>query len=250
MATAVPSISYPDGVTADRRSDPRQRLPGFRPLNLDIYLPRPAPKPLPKPALIFLHGGAWNSGDRRHASGFDDLPAALASLAAQNYVVVSLDYRLSAEAHFPAPVQDVKSAVRWLRANAQDYGIDTTRIAIWGTEAGGHLAALTGTSCGVAVLEPSGANDDKQASDCVNAVIAWDAITDLAGLATDRGGDAAAATAEGAFLGCEPAQCAPGLVRTASPLAYIGPNSPPFLIQQGLDKTVPSAQTQKLYAWR
>ena len=238
-------ISYPGGVTA-LRDLVYATLPGFRPLILDIYQPKPARKDFPKPILIFVHGGAWNSGDNRHGGNLDDLPMVLAALAAHNYVIASVDYRLSGEAHFPASLQDVKGAIRWLRTHAEDYGIDTTRVAIWGEEAGGQLAALAGTSCGVAVLEPP-SSTDKQASDCVDAVIGWDAISDLTASAAGRSHDAALPTPEGAYLGCEPADCAPGLVRTASPAAFVGPNSPPFLLQQISDKNVPLAQSQTLY---
>jgi acetyl esterase/lipase len=238
-------IVYPGGVTA-LRDLAYAALPGFRPLTLDLYEPKPARQDFPKPLLIFVHGGTWNSGDNRHSAALDDLPMTLAALAAHNYVVVSIDYRLSGEAHFPAPLQDVKSAIRWLRSHAQDYRIDTTRIAIWGEEAGGQLAALAGTSCGVAALEPPGSTD-KQESDCVNAVIGWDAISDLTASAASRNHEAALPTPEGAYLGCEPADCAPGLVRNASPAAFVGPNSPPFLLQQVSNKTVPLAQSQTLY---
>ena len=82
-------------------------------------------------------------------------------------------------------------------------------------------------------------------------MIDWHGFTDLATLAEDSGRDAAksagTATPEGAYLGCEPAACPPGLVHTASPIAYIGSNSPPFLIQHGAHKTVPLDQSQKLY---
>jgi acetyl esterase/lipase len=238
-------LSYPGGVTA-QRDLVYATLPGFRPLTLDLYQPKPARKDFPKPVLIFVHGGAWNSGDNRHSGTLDDLPMVLAALAEHNYVVASIDYRLSDEAHFPAPLQDVKNAIRWLRDHAEEYGIDTTRVAIWGEDAGGQLAALAGTSCGVAVLEPA-ASTDKQASDCVNAVIGWDAISDLTASAAARHHDAALPTPEGAYLGCEPADCAPGLVRTATPAAFVGPNSPPFLLQQISDKNVPLAQSQTLY---
>jgi acetyl esterase/lipase len=128
------------------------QIDGFRPLTLDLYQIPPKPKETPRPAILFVHGGLWTKGDARHASGFDDLPGMLASLAAKDYVVASVNYRLAGEAHFPAAVQDVKSAVRWLRTHASEYDIDTTRVMVWGAEAGGQIASLAGTSCGVNVL--------------------------------------------------------------------------------------------------
>jgi acetyl esterase/lipase len=246
------TISYAGGVTAIRDLV-YESLPGFRPLTLDLYLPHRGPKDYPKPLLIFIHGGSWLSGDARHGGGFDDFPQVLASLA-DTYVVASINYRLSGEARFPAQIQDVKTAVRWARVHAGDYGIDTTRIAVWGEEAGGELAGLAGTGCGVQMLEPPGAQEP---SDCVQAVILWHGISDLATLAADSGRAPApgsapgpmppAPTAEGAYLGCEPVQCPPGLVRNTSPIAFVSATSPPFLIQHGTGKDVPPIQSQKLY---
>jgi acetyl esterase/lipase len=105
-------------------------LPGYRPLTLDLYSPPPGAGPLP--LVVFVHGGGWNGGDARHAGTFEDFPAQLAALAAQGYVVASVNYRLSEEAHFPAPLQDVKAAIRWLRAGAAGRNIDITRVAVWG----------------------------------------------------------------------------------------------------------------------
>ena len=219
-----------------------------RPLTLDLYQPPRAPNDFPKPLVIFVHGGGWNSGDSRNGGGFNDFPAVLTSVAAQGYVVASINYRFSGEAHFPAAVQDAKRAVRWLRAHAADYNIDTTRVAIWGEEAGGQIAGLVGTGCGVSSLEPEGPRDDNAPSDCVQAVIDWHGISDLAGMIVgDDGKPLPVPTSVGAYLGCEPASCEPGTVRSASPMSYIGPNTPPFLIQHGSHKTVPLAQSQKLF---
>lgn len=219
---------------------------GFRPLTLDLYRPRGKARDLPRPALIFVHGGNWDGGDFRHATGYDDFPAVLTGLARHGYVVASIAYRLSGEAHFPAAIQDVKTAIGWLRQHAADYGIDSTRLAIWGEDAGGQLAALAGTSCGVAALEPSAPIGDKPPSDCVQAVIAWNAFSDLGKLADDRGSSSGAAP-EAAYLGCEPAACPPGVVRLANPVTFVGANTPPFLIQVNGGRAVPPAQPQRIY---
>jgi acetyl esterase/lipase len=221
-------------------------LKGFRPLTLDLYVP--GAKGFPRPGLIFVHGGGWNSGDSRHAGTFGDFPGLLATLAARGYVVASINYRLSGEAHFPAALEDVKTAIRWLRSHAGDYNVDDTRIAIWGASAGGHLAALAGVTCGVASLEPPADAKDKPPSDCVQAVIDWYGVTDFETMAADLGASAPDKSEEGDFLGCEPALCPVGVARNASPLAYIEAMSPPFLIQHGAeDTTVSPKQSQKLY---
>jgi acetyl esterase/lipase len=242
------TVAYPGGVAA-HRDIVYAAIDGFRPLTLDLYQTKP--KEAPRPAILFVHGGDWLAGDARHLAGFDDFPATLAALAAKGYVIASVNYRLSGEAHFPAAIQDVKSAIRWLRSHAGDYSVDTTRIMVWGAEAGGQIAAMVGTSCGVTALEPAADAKSKATlvSDCVQGVIDWYGPTDLA--SWDTGGahptEPGGPTRLGAYLGCEAADCAPGLVRAASPLSYIGTLSPPFLIQHGsADTRVLPDQSQKL----
>ena len=174
----VHKATFPGGVTG--LADVVFARPnGFRPVKLDLYLP---PAGAPKPFVVYVHGGGWSGGSPRNSAAFEGWPGVLASLAARGYVVASLDYRLSGEAPFPAAEQDVKAAIRWLRANAAKYGIDPQRGLIWGASAGGHLAALAATSCGVAALEPevgrggrgrAPAPAESQPSDCVQAWVTW-----------------------------------------------------------------------------
>jgi len=213
--------------------------PGSAPLTLDIY--RPQSKP-PLPIVVYIHGGGWKNGDSRHALSFTDLPRALAGLAAQGYVVASVNYRLSPQVHFPTALQDVKAAIRWLRRHAAAYGGDATRLAVWGASAGGQLAAMAGVSCGVMAFEPQNEGQQKPdydaPSDCAEAVIDWFGLVDLEN-STDS--DIAA------YLGCEPKTCAPAQMRQASPLAFISVSAPPFLIQHGaVDTDVLPSQAQML----
>jgi acetyl esterase/lipase len=220
-----------------------ESLQGFKPLTLDIYVPRPSPLPLP--LVLFIHGGGWDSGDSRHATPFSDFPRALADLAAQGYVVASINYRLSQDARFPAALQDVKAAIRWLRSHASDYGGDATRLAVWGMSAGGQLAAMAGTTCGVMRFEPDANAGYNAPSDCAEAVIDWFGPTDLA---ADSQSPAADQDKAARFLGCKPAACAPGVAKLASPLSFISETTPPFLIQHGaVDSTVLPKQSQNLY---
>jgi acetyl esterase/lipase len=234
-------LTFSDGVAA-AFDVPYQTLKGYRPLTLDLYQPRPRSYPLP--LLVYVHGGGFGGGDSRHAGTFDDFPATLAALAAQGYVVASVNYRLSGEARFPAALLDVKAAIRWLKGHA---AIDTTRVAVWGAGTGGQLAALAGVSCGVPALSASDVPADAP-SDCVQAVIDWYGPTDIktAALAVDFN---ATDSDLGAFLGCEPAACPPGLAKLASPLSYVSATSPRFLIMHGGDDhVVPVAQSQALAA--
>src|SRR5437868_2873965 len=129
------TVAFPGGIVM-HRDLVYAAMDGFRPLTLDLYQAPSKPKaPPPRPLILFVHGGNWAAGDARHLAGFPDFPSTLAALAAKGYVVGSVNYRLSGEAHFPAPIQDVKSALRWLRGHAADYNIDVTRMMVWGAEA-------------------------------------------------------------------------------------------------------------------
>jgi hypothetical protein len=101
---------------------------GYRRLTLDLYLP-PGPMSGARPVVIYIHGGGWSGGSPRNAGTFEDWPEILASFAARGYVTASIEYRFSAEAPFPAALQDTKAAIRWLRANAAKYGILGRRTA-------------------------------------------------------------------------------------------------------------------------
>ena len=118
---------------------------GFRPLLLDLYLPTRGTSAA-SAAVVYLHGGGWAVGTRRRfGRAFASWsPTALDRLAQAGFVVATVDYRLSGEAHFPAQLHDVKAAIRWLRGNAAPLGVDPARVIAWGESAGGHLAMLAG----------------------------------------------------------------------------------------------------------
>jgi acetyl esterase/lipase len=243
------AVAYPGGVQ-NLRDVTYAELPGFRPLTLDLYLPPPGGAP--KPAVVFVHGGAWRHLTARDGGTFRDFPAVLASVAARGYVVASVNYRFVGEARFPGPVQDVEMAIRWMRMHATDYSIDPTRFIAWGSSAGGQIATVIGTGCGVTALEPPApANTEGPLpSVCVQGVIDWYGLIDLESNAVELGkADVPGAHVhEDAYLGCEIPKCPPGLARSASPLAYIDPKDPPFLIQHGAaDTTVAPKQAHRLY---
>jgi pectinesterase len=108
-----------------------------RDLHLDIYYPRS--KKQKHPAVLLIHGGGWKSGDKSQNE------AMALQLASKGYVAVSAEYRLSPEAQYPAALQDLRTAIRWMRNNASDYGLNKKKIAVLGVSAGGQLAALLGT---------------------------------------------------------------------------------------------------------
>jgi len=236
-------------------------IPGFRPLRLDLYL-APGATNKPHPLVIFVHGGGWQSGHTRHSGAFADWPGVLASLAARGYVVASVEYRLSGEAHFPAAIQDVKSAIRYLRAHSSEYRIDPARAVIWGGSAGGQLAALAATSCGVVDLEPAqtapppGARiptAQPSASDCVQGLIAWYGVFDFTTLARQsaavggREGDGANSPPN-RYLGCTSSDCET-VEKAASAASYVDSKDPPTLLIHGSDDhTVPTQQSRDFLA--
>ena len=238
-------VTFPGGVTG-LPDLVYSTLSGFRPLTLDLYVPA-NPVSGGAPVIIYVHGGGWMSGHTRHSGAFENWPGVLASLAGRGYVVASLNYRLSSEAPSPAAEQDVKSAVRWLRGNAARFGIDKRRIGIWGGSAGGQLAALAGTSCGVSALEPPPVADAKAPleSDCVQAVVTWYGIFDFTPLAKNTAPPPPVAR----YLGCDSNACSDDKIALASAIRHIDRNDPPFLLIHGaLDKTVAVSQSEKFHA--
>lgn len=123
---------------------------GDRKLHVDLFAPKAGAGPFP--AIVFVHGSGWDSGNRTEYR-----PMAQ-QLAARGYVCACIEYRLSGEAKFPAAIQDCKAAVRWLRANAKEQRIDPQRIAAVGGSAGGHLVGLLATSGKVEKFEGDGGN--------------------------------------------------------------------------------------------
>lgn len=116
-----------------------------RAMTLDIYMPPPAVSARPCPVIVYIHGGSWVTGSKE-AFVIPYMQAVLDSVLDEGYAVVSIGYlladTLSGEASFPRAIVDCKDAVRWVRAHASDYGLDATRIGLWGSSAGAHLSLL------------------------------------------------------------------------------------------------------------
>ena len=204
-------------------------------LQLDIYSPNSISHPLP--VVLWIHGHRWSYGSKeQHPS---------VNLMAHGYIVVSLDYRLSGEAPFPAAIEDCKAAVRWLRANATTYHIDPDHIGAWGHSAGGHLAALLGTSGGVAELE--GAGDNPAFSSRVQAVCDMSGPSDILELyetvsSLNNGSGRRVKSAVEQFLGGSVEQNRAKAI-AASPITYVSKDDAAFLIIHGEnDMSIPVSQ--------
>jgi acetyl esterase/lipase len=228
--------TYPTADITVSRALPFAAVPGFRPLELDLYRP-PADEPLP--VVIYLHGGGWRMGTRVAASpGFRDwTPGLLTELAAAGFAVVSADYRLSGEARFPAQLDDVCRVMDWVAASGDAHGIDPSRVLLWGDSAGAHLAGLAATAA------PRNAQ--------LRGVVLWYPITDLVTIQADAdaiGGEPhdTPDSRETALLGCS-LRDDPAAARQASPVTHAAVAAAPFFLAHGhADLVSPYQQSVRL----
>jgi acetyl esterase/lipase len=201
---------------------------------LDLYVPKDGPGPYP--VVVVLHGGGWAKGShvdhRQQAS----------TLAGQGYVAASVGYRLAPRHKFPAQIHDVKCAVRWLRANADRYGIDRQRVGVVGYSAGAHLALLLGMTEAQNGLEGDGGNPDQSSG--VQAVINLAGPTDLTRPDWPEFTRAIVFDWIGGSL-----EQMPDVYRAASPITYVHRGAPPVLTIHGTeDKIVPYEQAKLLHS--
>jgi acetyl esterase/lipase len=211
--------------------------------SLDIYFPESRAKD-PLPLLVWIHGGGWSGGNKAQPPFLNQLQ--------RGYVVASIEYRFSQKAKFPAQIQDCQAAIRWLRGSAEKYRIDPDRIGVGGGSAGGHLAALVGTSGGKKAFPIIGGYQDQ--SDRVQAVCDIFGPTDfwtvIAQAEEDKNvknifkwneGDPYSKLI-GGKLGEDKEKC-----DAVSPVRYVSNDNPPFLILHGdHDTLVPYAQSVEL----
>ncbi len=202
---------------------------------LDLYLPA-GTADAPRPAIVVVHGGGWRSGDKQRGQ-WARIPAQYAS---DGYVAISVNYRLTGEAPWPAQIEDVKAAVRWLRAHAERHAVDVDRIGAYGNSAGAHLVSLLGLVKQSDGLEGSGPHQAQ--SSMVQAVCASATPTDFLnwrepGAVPERLGRT--------FL-AGPGDTLRDRARQASPITYARGDAPPFLLIHGTaDRTVPIGQSDR-----
>ena len=213
----VPNITYLTASGIDQK--------------LDLYVTR-TPN-VPRPTLIFIHGGGWVQGNKETRA------IAFASYLEMGLNVVNVEYRLAPVALAPAAVEDSRCALRWVIRNAKEYGVDVARIVVAGDSAGGHLALTTG-------MLPASAGLDRQCPGPDNlkvaAIVNWYGISDVNELLDGPNMKEYAVR----WLGSAPDR--EQIAKRISPLTYIRPTVPPVLTIHGdADPTVPYSQSVRLH---
>lgn len=209
---------------------------GKRELKLDLHVPKDVQKPVP--LVVWIHGGAWHAGDKR--------PCVSLFMSEHGFAAASIGYRLVPEAIFPAQIHDCKAAIRYLRANADKYGIDPNAIGVWGASAGGHLAAMLGTTAGK--VEADGIlGDHADTSSAVQAVCSWFGPTDFftmpIGTRQFQPGQDPEIQALGGRVSDKKE-----LAWLVSPASHASRSAPPFLFMHGdKDPLVPLQQSRLMH---
>lgn len=222
-----PLTSQRTGITV--RKDVEYGRAAGESLKLDLYLPAQNSPGQLHPGIVFVHGGGWAGGDK------NDYRAYARELADRGYVAISVNYRLSPKYRYPAAVEDVQLAVRWLRGHAAEYQLAPDRIASMGGSAGGHLASILGVHDSWGPV-PAGAPSSR-----VNCVVDYFGRMDLT---MDQGGH----DYRPDFIGKSGPE-ALALYREASPITYVDSHTVPFLIVQGThDPQVDPEQSKRMLA--
>ncbi|MBT0116334.1 alpha/beta hydrolase [Vibrio alginolyticus] len=214
---------------------------GEREIKLDLYTPS-VESNTQYPLLVWVHGGAWKRGSKDAIP--EKNPLLLQSVLNEGYALASVDYRLSGEAIFPQPVQDINDALNYLYGNAEKLGIKADNVVIMGRSAGGHLAGFIGATNSaynqVDFYEPPKYK--------VSAVVSFFGPTDLLELSNKGGKKTSKKSSVSRFLGDIPNNI-PKLAKKASTTSYANENTPPYIQLHGtLDKRVPLSQSEILKA--
>ncbi|GAA1768670.1 hypothetical protein GCM10009712_15900 [Pseudarthrobacter sulfonivorans] len=242
-------------VSAVHREVTYARAIGFRPLKMDIWLPRQAAGSVP--LVVWVHGGAFQLGDRRELPPTFEPNSVFRLLNEAGIACATVDYRHSVEAPFPAQLHDVKAAVRYLREFSQDLGLDPDRFGAWGESAGGQLVAMLGLTGSREDLH--GGLGAQGHSSSISAVVDFYGTSSLAQIPPR---DELAGLFPPALTAAVPAGMPlqpgpmlvggsddPALLAAASPVSYVTAGAPPFLLIHGdSDGLVPHAQTDLLAA--
>ena len=217
------------------KKNPRQAL--------DLFLPKVRKSDKPLPVIAFIHGGAWRAGDKRRGWG-----QVLRYVQTGRFAGVSISYRLTGEARWPAQIHDCKAAIRWIRANAKTHNLDPKRIGVIGTSAGGHLVAMLGVAGDVPSLEGK-LGPHSGVSSRVTCVVDFFGPSELLTMNKfpSRIDHDAAGSPESQLIG-GPIQKNKDKSRDASPTTHVTKGDAPFLIVHGSkDPLVPFNQSERLH---
>lgn len=235
-ATAQQPPKVPDDVELLR--DVEFGKGGNQTLRMHILRPKTLPTE-PMPVLVYINGSAWMRDNKDLAIG------RLIATAQQGYFGATIQVRTSAEADFPAQIEDAKCAVRFLRAKAREYHLDTNRIGVWGDSSGGHLSALVGTTADMKEFAGQGGWQDY--SSRVHAVCPMCPAIDFLVPDWPERHNTGPNGPSFKLLGGDPRQEKRELAKQASPLTYVTKDCPPFFIVHGdNDTTVPYSQGKLL----
>lgn len=217
-------VPLPPAGAVEVRRDIQYGVANGKPLRLDAYLPPSDAGP--RPAVVMIHGGGWRAGDKTSWA-----PEAT-RLAERGWVAFSVNYRLDEPSPFPAEIEDVQAAVRWVRSHAGEYRVDPDRIGALGESAGGHLTAMLATL----------GNGARHADARITVGAAWSPPVDLSALARSRGDEWASR-----LMGCTLATC-PDRLAQASPVTHVDRSDAPLYLVNSTDELVPLSQAQSMAA--
>lgn len=245
LLVALPAAAQPNSAGTDvsdrpsivRTGDIPYATVGGEELALDLYMPADVDDP---PLVVFVHGGAWRFGSRASVSNID--------LVDHGFAVASVSFRLTPVAPLPAQVHDIKGAIRFLRANADEYGYNADRIGITGVSSGGHLAALVGLTNGSEPHEGDVGGNPDVSSD-VQAVISYFGASNLTSIldqSTPFGLSLREPAIELLIGGTLEEQV--DLARFGSPVFQVDEDDPPLLLMHGdQDPQMPINQSHELH---
>ena len=205
---------------------------GGRELKCDIYKPQNLKNPTP--VVLFFHGGGWRMGNK------DMMESPALHLSNKGYVCIASEYRLNTESRWPAQIEDVKAAIRWIRANAEELGINPEMICLQGHSAGAHLALHAAGTPNIKAFSGKGGNPGIEESIAATAVFYAPVRFSM------PGEKLSGASPLRALMGNDSGSAEEA--KQASPIEYVSANFPPTLLLHGTgDKTVPPSSSMRMY---
>lgn len=211
---------------------------------LDIYLPPEASRDNPVPCLMQIHGGGFVNGDKRDMSN-----TTFIGVINHGYAYVSIEYRKATDAPFPQPIMDCKAAIRWIKAHANEYGIDGARLAVCGNSSGGNYALLMATTPNLPFFEDDSMGNPGYDT-TIQACIALYPVINSSSIIEERvmngmsdGNPAGPEAAECRYLGARIVDLDYDYVQKSNPGQYVTSQVCPIMLRQGMaDRLVPYQQ--------